>query len=156
LSYFICIIKETSPLNNERIDSFETLKLKIDYLQSLVDTKQNDINSLKEAFAFNVRYYNNLIEKQRKLLEILKNSSLESVYKALNYTGNELSSDDEKIKSLIMKLNIDSNLTTLNAISVKNINSDVEFPQVIEYLPHLSGRSHLVQPKFKQSKSRFA
>ena len=58
------------------IDNFETLKLKIDYLQNLVDTKQNDIFNLKEAFSSNVRYYNNLVEKQKRILDSLKNNTI--------------------------------------------------------------------------------
>ena len=58
------------------IDNFETLKLKIDYLQNLVDTKQNDINNLKDAFSANVKYYNNLVDKQKKILDSLRNNTI--------------------------------------------------------------------------------
>ena len=60
----------------EMIDNFETLKLKIDYLQNLVDTKQNDINNLKDAFSANVKYYNNLVDKQKKILDSLRNNTI--------------------------------------------------------------------------------
>ena len=56
--------------------NFESLKLKIDYLQNLVAVKQNDIDGLKSAFNSNVNYYNNLVEKQKKILEELKKNSI--------------------------------------------------------------------------------
>lgn len=49
-------------------------------------------------------------------------------------------------------MNLNSNQTNKNQI----IDLDVDFPKVIEFLPHLVGRSHLIQPKFKLSKNRHA
>ena len=48
-------------------------------------------------------------------------------------------------------MNINENGTSLFKLS----GLDIDFPQIIEFLPHLTGRPHLVQPKFKQSKNRF-
>jgi len=150
------------------IDSFETLKQKIDYLQNLVDKKQNDINNLKEAFSSNVRYFNNLVEKQKKILDSLKNNTINfygaaadnlirplitNLSKSMQNAaggGNELTFD-EKVKSILMKLNLSSNDTLSKAT-----NLDVNFPQVIEFLPHLQGKTSLVQPRFKLSRNRFA
>jgi hypothetical protein len=123
------------------IDSFETLKQKIDYLQHLVDKKQNDINNLKEAFSSNVRYYNNLVEKQKKILDSLKNNTIDfygaaadnlirplitNLSKSMQNAaggGNELTFD-EKVKSILMKLNLSSNDTLSKAT-----NLDVNFPR---------------------------
>lgn len=145
------------------VDNFETLKQKIDYLQNLVDKKQSDINNLKEAFSSNVKYYNNLVEKQKKILDSLKNNTV-NFYGADNIrplitnlsnnnSGIELTFD-EKVKSILMKLNLSSNDTT-SSLS-RAISLDVNFPQVIEFLPHLVGRTNLVQPRFKLSRNRFA
>lgn len=68
------------------IDGFKTLKVKIEYLQHLVDSKQNDIDNLKEAFSSNVKYYNNLVEKQKLILEKLKS----------NLNGMQLSGDHQQ------------------------------------------------------------
>lgn len=145
------------------IDNFEALKLKIDYLQNLVDTKQNDINNLKEAFSTNVKYYNNLVEKQKRILDSLKNNTF-NMYGAdnlrpllngvaLSNNSNEITYDDQ-VKALLMKLNLNETGAT-GALSRAN-NLDVDFPQVIEFLPHLAGKTNLVQPKFKLSRNRFA
>lgn len=68
--------------------NFESLKLKIDYLQNLVKRKQNDIDGLKNAFNSNINYYNDLVEKQKKILDELKKNSL-SFYGAGNEKLNE-------------------------------------------------------------------
>lgn len=146
------------------IDNFEALKLKIDYLQNLVDTKQNDINNLKEAFSTNVKYYNNLVEKQKKILDSLKNNtfnfygadSLKPLKNGLSNTktnNNNSNSDfsyDDQVKALLMKLNLNSNETG-GASLTRASNLDVDFPQVIEFLPHLVGKSNLVSLKLNQS-----
>lgn len=146
--------------SRETIDSFETLKLKIDYLQNLVDSKQNDINNLKDAFASNVIYYNDLVQKQKSILQALKNNTnsllLSESTGNLGRDGQNQQSIQE-IKSLLTKLNL-SNYTNLSSLVYKSLtNLDVEFPEVIKFLPHLNGVSqNLIQPKFKLSKNRFA
>ena len=138
------------------IDGFESLKLKLDYLQSLVDTKQNDLNNLKEAFGSNVNYYNNLVEKQRRLLDSIKNESSVSLrdpnqLKILNLFSNF--SDITKVHSFITEMRSDFERNrTFNHI----INIDVDLPKSVDFLPHLVGKSNLIQPKFKLSRNRFA
>ncbi len=144
------------PLDSgEMIDGFESLKLKINYLQSLVDTKQNDLNNLKEAFGSNVNYYNNLVEKQKRLLESIRNESSASDpdqnLKILNLFSNF--SDITKVHSFITEMRSDFEKTrTFNHI----INIDVDLPKSVDFLPHLVGKSNLIQPKFKLSRNRFA
>ena len=51
----------------------------------------NDINNLKEAFTLNVKYYNDLVEKQRNVLANLKNETI-SYYNQLSINKNNDSS----------------------------------------------------------------
>lgn len=62
-----------------------------------------------------------------------------------------------EIKSLLSRMNL-TNYTNLSSLLYKSLtNMDVEFPEIIDFLPHLNGVSHnLIQPKFKLSKNRFA
>jgi hypothetical protein len=124
---------------------------------------------LREAFAINVNYFNDLVEKQKIILESLKNQtstlySLESLVPLL-INNSDISpkiklnvlNDKAKLKSILLDLNltkVEMNLT-LNEYN-ELINNDVQFPKVIEFLPHLSGKEHNIQPKFKLTKSRFA
>lgn len=55
------------------------------------------------------------------------------------YNSSDLSYD-EQVKALLMKINLNSNDTSLS----KSTNLDVDFPQVIEFLPHLANKAHLV------------
>lgn len=161
------------------IDGFKTLKLKIDYLQHLVDSKQNDIDNLKEAFASNVKYYNNLVEKQKLILEKLK-SNLNGM-QTLDIKEQKLFIDDlissglnEQQQAKIMNISLSS--TPLPLISIyKTATSqfnhdlsmiqDVSFPQISDFLKHLQTNStsssvyhtsSILQPRFKLSKNRFA
>ena len=64
-----------------------------------------------------------------------------------NITGQ---TNDEQLKLLINQINLNKNPNNNNS------DLDVDFPKVIEFLPHLIGKTHLVQPKFKLSKNREA
>lgn len=127
----------------------------------MVNTKQNDIDGLKSAFSSNVNYYNSLVEKQKKILDHLKNNSLNfyGIGKDQKNNPSDMNSlnqsYDEKVKHLLTRLSQNDNPTnkeTLNQV----LALDVDFPKVIEFLPHLMGKSHLIQPKFKLTKNRFA
>ena len=162
------------------IDSFESLKLKIDHLQNQIYSKENDINNLKEAFALNVKYYNNLVEKQKAILQSLKNNTLDYYSGLTNLLNNSLSNGrgisdiinsnhnnlnkinmndlkhiglQDEFRSLISKFDL-SNLSSM----AQSMSYDVIFPQITQLLPHLNNISslHLIQPKFKLSKNRFA
>ena len=105
---------------------------------------------MKEAFVYNVRYYNNLV----KIIRLISKNKTTDLF------GNELSADNwsnltkvEHINSLITKFNLKINVNDTNLFKLSGL--DFEFPQIIEFLPHLTGRHHLVHPKFKQSKNRF-
>lgn len=154
-------VMEKPEVSNEIIQDFESLKNKIDYLQNLVDTKQSDIDGLKNAFSSNVNYYNNLVEKQKKILDHLKNNSLnfygsehKPIHNLLHMNSSDLSYENQ-IKTLLSKLNLNNNRNNKNTLS-DVLDLDVDFPKVIEFLPHLVGKSHLIQPKFKLTKNRFA
>lgn len=138
--------------SNERKESFEYLKSKIDYLQGLVDSKQSDINNLKEAFDSSFTYYNELIEKQKIFLDKIRNHSVE-YFSALNQSNQEAIHD---IKSWLLSSNL-TNYASLSSLVYKSLtNLDVEFKDVFDLLPHLNGLTHhAIQPKFKQSKNRF-
>lgn len=147
--------------SDDLIDNFESLKIKIDYLQNLVNTKQNDIDGLKSAFSSNVNYYNNLVEKQKKVLDHLKNNSL-NFYGIGNKQINSLlgtnsgnQTYEEQVNAILSKLNLNNNPNNKESLN-DVLDLDVDFPKVIEFLPHLIGKSHMVQPKFKLSKNRFA
>lgn len=155
--------------NFESIESFNSLQLKIEYLKNQVEIKQHDIDKLREAFSLNVNYFNDLVEKQKIILENLKNQtstlySLESLLPLL-INGSDLTpkikanilNDKQKLKSILLDLNltkVEMNLT-LNEYK-ELINTDVQFPKVIEFLPHLGGKEYNIQPKFKLTKSRFS
>lgn len=145
------------------LDGFNTLKLKIDYLQSVVDNKQKDINNLKEAFALNVKYYNDLVEKQKLVLNKLKDN-LMLVYDAshdANGTSHNtrvgMENNLDEMKLILSKMNL-HNITKYSSALFKTLaNIDVEFPQMNDFLTHLNSSAlGTIQPKFKLSKNRFA
>ena len=156
--------------NFESVESFNSLQLKIEYLKNQVEIKQHDIDKLREAFSLNVNYFNDLVEKQKIILENLKNQtatlySLESLVPLLINNSDispkiksNILNDKQKLKSMLLDLNltkVEMNLT-LNEYK-ELINTDVQFPKVIEFLPHLGGKDFInIQPKFKLTKSRFS
>ncbi len=73
---YYSILYKLAKSPGELIENFDSLKLKVEYLQNLVNIKQNDIDGLKSAFTLNVEYYNGLVEKQKKILDHLKNNSV--------------------------------------------------------------------------------
>ena len=152
------------------IDSFQSLKLKIEYLKNQVESKQNDINSLKEAFASNVFYYNNLVQKQKEILDSLKNetSNLYDIANLIPILINQseinpefkydIIKDKEKLRSILLR-NIERSAvnTTLSKLTDQIANNEIEFPKIVEFLPHLSSKqANALQPKFKLSKNRRA
>ena len=153
------------------IDSFQSLKLKIEYLKNQVESKQNDINSLKEAFASNVFYYNNLVQKQKEILDNLKNetSNLYDIANLIPILINQseinpefkydIIKDKEKLRSILLRNNIERSVvnTTLSKLTDQITNNEIEFPKIVEFLPHLSSKqANSLQPKFKLSKNRRA
>lgn len=148
----------------EMIDSFESLKLKIDHLQNQIYMKETDINNLKQAFALNVKYYNDLVERQKVILQNLKNSTVDYYNGLAVLINNSLSNsngrlnfsniDQEDLKVLLHRLDL-NNLSSI----AQTLSYDVIFPQISQLLPHLKNNSvslQLIQPKFKLSKNRFS
>ena len=118
------------------------MKLKIDYLQNLVNLKQNDLNSLNEAFGSNVKYYNEFVQKQKSLLANIKHLNVNNQHVYLsNISQFQLS---------------DNNASHIARLPQNKSLLDLELPKVVEFLPHLAGRTNLIQPKFKLSKGRSA
>jgi len=62
---------------------------------------------------------------------------------------------EEQVKTLLTKLNLNNNKMNQDLL-LDVIEQDVDFPKVSEFLPHLIGKTHAIQPKFKISKNRFA
>lgn len=158
--HMIFVIEKPDP-SNEIVEDFESLKVKIDYLQNLVNVKQNDIDGLKNAFSSNVNYYNNLVEKQKKVLDHLKNNSLnfygtehKQIHDLLSTNSSNLSYNDQ-VRALLSKLNQNKSQNSKESLT-DILDLDVDFPKVIEFLPHLIGKTHLIQPKFKLTKNRIA
>jgi alpha-1,3-mannosylglycoprotein beta-1,4-N-acetylglucosaminyltransferase A/B len=140
------------------LNDFESLKLKINYLQNLVDTKQKDIADLKNAFAYNVKYYNELVEKQKTLLASLRNNSMAT------YLNNELdlANTIQAInESLLVSAAVDAGNET-SVVQQQQQQQHVDFSKSIKYLPHAVGGSsqqqqqQLLQPKFMVTKNRHA
>ena len=153
----------------ESIESFHSLKLQIENLKNEVQLKQNDIDKLRDTFSMNVNYFNDLVEKQKIILENLKNQtfSLYSIESLIPLIVNNsdvspilkqnILSDKQKLKSILLDLNLTKLEMNLTINEFKElINTDIQFPKVIEFLPHLKGNEMGVQPKFKLTKSRFA
>jgi alpha-1,3-mannosylglycoprotein beta-1,4-N-acetylglucosaminyltransferase A/B len=154
----------------ESIESFKALQLKIENLQNHVDVKQHDIEKLKEAFTLNVNYFNELVQQQQFILRNLKNqtSNLYSIESLVPYLVNyssiinpklkeEILSDKEKLKNILLELNLKNNVAvnfTTNEFK-ELLNTDIKLPKIVEFLPHLRGQEHNVQPKFKLTKSRY-
>ncbi len=136
---------EAPPQNaasQQMLSDFEALKLKINYLQNLVDTKQKDIANLKNAFSYNVKYYNDLVEKQKNLLASLRTNSLGSYVNELAKTDRNSSNNNVYSSSL-------QGNDTLEQ-------QHVDFSNTVRFLPHLTGQQQILQPKFVQTKNRFA
>ena len=106
----------------------------------MVNLKQNDLDKLNEAFGSNVKYYNEFVEKQKTLMDNMKH---------LNVNNNQhiYLSDMSQFKS--------DNASHIDLPQNKSL-LDLDLPKVVEFLPHLSGRVNLIQPKFKLSKGRTA
>ena len=139
LTNFLNLIKiesSNSPDVSEISNDFESLKLKIDYLQNLVDMKQKDIDSLKNAFTYNIKYYNELVDKQREILNSIKNSTI------LN------SSQHFMINNMTQALN--------HSMAQRPSSSGEQelFAHAIKSIPHLNGQINLLTPKFLLSKNR--
>jgi hypothetical protein len=130
------------------LNDFEALKLKINYLQNLVDTKQKDIANLKSAFTYNVKYYNELVEKQKVLLASLRNNSLGSLVDDLGDTRPRLL--PANTSSIILDALVDGKETPLAD------QPHVNFSNSVKFLPYLSGQHQILQPKFAQTKNRRA
>lgn len=117
------------------IENILELKRKVEHLEQLLVSKDNDINNLKESFQSNVRYYNNLVEKSSI------NESIE-----LKWFNNRQS-------DLVREYNI-SGKDNGNKM-IFRFNHDIELPNSIDFMPHLNGHATFMQPKFKQAKNRF-
>lgn len=117
-----------------------------------MDSKENDFKSLKFFFNSSFVYYNELIDKQKTFLEKIRNHSLD-YFPAFNQSNDEAI---REIRSFLLKTNL-TNYTSLSSLVYKSFTKlDVEFKDVFDLLPHLTGLSqHTIQPKFKQSKNRF-
>lgn len=150
------------------IDGLESLKLKVEYLQKLVDSKQNDIENLKEAFASNVNYYNKLVEKQKLILEKLK-ANLNSM-QTLNGEQKRMFVIDEAVLALNESFQKASNYQLSSSLpqssslltSSQHSQADVVFPHLGNFLKHLNMSANMVcdassalflQPKFKLAKN---
>ena len=131
----------------EVFDKFESLKLKIEYLQSLVDSKQSDIDNLKEAFAANIKHYNQLVEKQKRTLNKLK-----ELNSAASWRNKSAQGEGARVALGGNATGLEKQIELLRA----NSDEDIDLPSAIKFLPHLEGKYSVVQPKFKQSKNRFA
>jgi len=116
------------------------------------------------------------VSKQKNLLSDIGNSKLETILK--NHLANlssEISSNETPLKAnnqkvnqqlrdiLLMQIlsqNMNYSLHDINQLLTNsNNNFDVEFKQIIEFLPHLNKNQNvlgLIQPKFKLSKNRYA
>lgn len=97
-------------------------------------------------------YYSELIDKQKIFLDNIRNHSIEFL-SGLNQSNENAI---QEIRSLLLKSNL-TNYTSLSSLVYKSLtNLDVEFKDIFDLLPHLTGLSqHAIQPKFKQSKYRF-
>jgi hypothetical protein len=73
-------------------------------------------------------------------------------------TNNFNKSSEEKIKDLISKLNLNTDPVEKDLFGYRfdDLTLDIDFPKISEFLPHLNGKTHLIQPKFKLTKNRFA
>jgi alpha-1,3-mannosylglycoprotein beta-1,4-N-acetylglucosaminyltransferase A/B len=112
------------------VENIEELKQRILNLEDLLISKENDINNLKESFASNVRYYNNLLDK------LSNNATIEIKKHSLSSELSLVKNND--INDLVYKFNY-----------------DIELPNSIDFLPHLNGHAMSMQPKFKLTKNRF-
>lgn len=133
----------------DMLSGFESLKQRIEYLQNLVESKEKDINSLKTAFSYNVKYYNELVEKQKAILTSLKNNTLNSYLSLINRSDTGLLATSGPV----------SNGQPPQTGTKTSQLMDVEFePSIINNLPHLtSGLKNsvsMLQPKFSVTKNR--
>ena len=116
-----------------------------------------------------MNYFNDLVEKQKSILETLKNQtkflySIESLI-PLFINNSDINpiikqsvlNDKNKLKSILLDLNLTKFEMNFTLNELKEFTSmDVEFPKVIEFLPHIKDKEKMIQPKFKLSKNRFA
>ncbi len=169
--YFVFFLTADVPI--EVVENFEALKHKIDYLEKQIEQKENDLNNLKESFSYNVKYYNDLVDKQKYLLADMGNSKLETMLKSHlakiatsanpnNATLIEKSPVNQHLKDIlimqILSQNLNFSQTDIDNANKKS-NLDVEFKHIAEFLPHLNKQQNvldLIQPKFKLSKNRNA
>lgn len=139
--------------------SYQALSKRIEQLQSLVDSKQADINNLREAFLSNVDYYNNLVSKQKLILAKL-NANIESLEpSSKTYTNHLFPSTSNRSTGPQNNNNNNDDDSLL----------DVSFPNIGNFLHHLNSTNLCtgegggggllatsLQPKFKISKNRRA
>ena len=85
---------------------------------------------------------------------VQKQRDLDSLAKALSLNIDYFNKLVQRQKNVLESIRLSYSNATDLAHNVTSL--DVEMPSIIDFLPHLMGRSDLIQPQFKLSRNRFA